>query len=736
MPAFIIYLLKVSAWLVPFYLLYLALFRRFTFFNLNRYYLLATLLLSFVLPLVHYSIIDRQIVEVAAPKKMMLPAVDAGTIFTEDEIINPVTAAVPASGFVTWHNLLLAIYIAGFAWFFLRLCAGLWRVRCLIRGSRVVKQGRLRLALTHSATAPASFFNYILIPESLLGHAEFPAIMAHETAHVSKKHSADLLVCGIAKAVLWFNPFIWLHRRSLQEVHEFEADQAAAKQLNVKQYAGLLLQLAAIGQPALLNAFSIKPVKTRIQMLFTPKTNFMKRFAYLSILPVTILLLMAFRNIIRKTEKVYQFKNDFVLMIDAGHGGKDPGAKGLNGLVEKDITLSLALQLKAQAEAAGIKVVMTRSEDKSMTLQERTQLAATENASLIMNLHVSATGNERDLKNGIEFYAGQNNNPAFATASLKAVTHLSKALQTVDGIKVNPNPLSRSLSIWMLKQAPCPSVLIECGYVNNVNDAAFLANEEKKTALAKALLTGVMEYSKTTETAAAASIQAADETPVLPLEAKITQLHTLQKTAYLLMDGKVPAYEALTSINPAKIKSYRYFMAGNEMAQSKYGAKAKTGALILETVGGKGDGAFADETEKQKWMVYANNHRRISQVEKYEHFTFTETPAGVPVDVYVIAEGPRPAVSSELPHQRIISCPANIASPMMRFWVDETEVSEAVFAKTINELNYTQYQVFSPGDAKGKSYYPAIGIRRTASVGSTKAFQHFFWNKIVTKEGC
>jgi N-acetylmuramoyl-L-alanine amidase len=501
MQQFFIWLLQVTAWFIPLYLLYLALFRRYTFFTTNRWYLLAVMILPLVLPLLRFTYIDSQIVEAFTAQPS--PTVQPGADMPAEQAAVQAPAAAPATAF-NWLPMLTIVYAAGFLWVFIPFVTGIFRLAGHIRRNGVTRQNGLRLVIAGPSQMPSSFFNYVFISPQLLGHPQLPVVLAHEKAHARLLHTADLLAAGLIKCLLWFNPFVWLHSRSLREAHEFEADRATVAGHDAAGYARLLLQFAGHAPSSILHPFSTRPVTTRINMLLTQKTFFMKRYAYLLLVPVLTLLLLAYGNISRHTKYVLKPGNDFVLMIDAGHGGNDPGAivPGTD-IEEKQINLALALQLKQQAEAAGIKVVMTRMADAAVPVKDRTEMAAREKASLILSLHTSMNIKTETPKSGIEFYAGLNNNPTYAKASLEAVNHLGRSLKKLDGISVAPSVMSRTASIWILKQAPCPSVLLECGYLNHAGDAAFLTSAEKREQMAKALLEGVLEYMKASHAAPA-----------------------------------------------------------------------------------------------------------------------------------------------------------------------------------------------------------------------------------------
>lgn len=87
--------------------------------------------------------------------------------------------------------------------------------------------------------------------------------------HVKLYHSVDRLLVKIAQITLWFNPFIYLYAKAVEENHEFEVDKAMANSTDKKLYADLLLHLSVAGQGLLYHSFSKIPLKKRIVMLFS-----------------------------------------------------------------------------------------------------------------------------------------------------------------------------------------------------------------------------------------------------------------------------------------------------------------------------------------------------------------------------------------------------------------------------------------------------------------------------------
>lgn len=190
---------------------------------------------------------------------------------------------------------------------------------------------------------------------------------------------------------------------------------------------------------------------------------------------------------LKKYSEVY----DKIVVLDAGHGGKDPGAGAENYRIEEaDITLKLLLYLKDLLEKnTDIKVFCTRTEDVYPTLQERADLALGLEADLFISWHCNAA--ESKKRNGTEmfFNAEQGKEDAFNSRSFAKLCQekLVAALGTKDGGMANRQDLH------IVRRATMPVVLIETAYMSNENDLKLLKDEEKLQIAANAIYEAVLE---------------------------------------------------------------------------------------------------------------------------------------------------------------------------------------------------------------------------------------------------
>jgi N-acetylmuramoyl-L-alanine amidase len=221
------------------------------------------------------------------------------------------------------------------------------------------------------------------------------------------------------------------------------------------------------------------------------------------------------------TDTIYaapQAKGRPIVVIDAGHGGRDPGATSVSGQVnEKDLTLALARELRDDLVKRGrVRVAMTRSDDRYLTLEERAAVARRLDAALFVSLHIDSAPNA--LARGATVYS-LSDVASDAEAAQLAVTEnqgadsgssggsvqamLSDlAMQSQMGasadlaarlvskasgrLGLRPNP-HRFASFHVLRRAEAPAVLFEAGYISNADDEVLLRTPEQRSKIALAL---------------------------------------------------------------------------------------------------------------------------------------------------------------------------------------------------------------------------------------------------------
>ncbi len=173
-----------------------------------------------------------------------------------------------------------------------------------------------------------------------------------------------------------------------------------------------------------------------------------------------------------------------LVVIDAGHGGNDPGAMSAGGFREKDINLQVAQRVATLLSQKGIGVLMTRQDDRFIELEERADLANRRNADLFVSIH-SDSNPDRGRQGFTVFVARSASRDAY-----RAADGISGAM-TATG---SDSHGIREADYRVLVNTSAPAVLIEIGYLSNSQDASRLRNPAWQNRLAQAIATGILEY--------------------------------------------------------------------------------------------------------------------------------------------------------------------------------------------------------------------------------------------------
>lgn len=291
MGLFFIYSLKVAFCLIAFYLLFKLLLGKETFHSFNRLVLLLVMVVSILLPWVK--------VTTAEPT-----AIAEGMISIESAIASTEVVDSETPDGLTAIQLLFIIYIIGIAVFFLREVVSVFSLIRLIRrgtpltaGQAGVSQRGVQVVLMKDEIAPFSWFRHVVLSEK--DFRENPReILTHELAHIRLGHSWDVAVCNLLIIFQWWNPAAWLLKRELQNVHEFEADEAVIKRgVDAKQYQLLLIR-KSVGERlfSMANNLNHQSLKKRITMMTTKKSSPWQKAKVLVALPMAALAVAAFAN--------------------------------------------------------------------------------------------------------------------------------------------------------------------------------------------------------------------------------------------------------------------------------------------------------------------------------------------------------------------------------------------------------------------------------------------------------
>ncbi|WP_419700132.1 TonB family protein [Mucilaginibacter sp. NFX135] len=278
------YLLLVNIYLVLFYVFYVLLLRKETFFQLNRIYLVTAALLSFVIPMIQADWVQN----------LFITQQVKYTIYSSPVIIysfKPVAASRISIG-----QILAVLYGTGILFLSVRL---IWQ---LIKLKRVINQPQ--------ATAAYSFFGTVRLDEASSNNT---IIEAHEQVHAQQWHSADVMLIELVMIVNWFNPVVYMYRFAIKHIHEYIADRQAVQAGTNKAEYALLLLSQTFESPAhqLVNPFfNHSLLKQRIIMLQKNKSQRISLIKYGLSAPLFILMLILSSATINNSKPVSVINNN------------------------------------------------------------------------------------------------------------------------------------------------------------------------------------------------------------------------------------------------------------------------------------------------------------------------------------------------------------------------------------------------------------------------------------------
>jgi len=273
MEALFIYGIKSSGLIGMFYLAYIILLRKETFFNSNRWFLLAGLITSVVLPLIVFT----KIVWVnPSPTN-----IDWSKI--------PVTNPIENEAFeINWYIVFGIVYSIGILVFLMKFAFDFYSLSKVLKGKTIQQQADYKFINVTENVSPFSYFNYIVYNSSLYSVTELENILEHEKVHSSQNHTIDVLISRLFCITFWFNPFVWLYKKAIIQNLEFIADSEASKNiLDKKAYQFTLLKITTHENcVAITNHFYQSLIKKRIVMLNKNQSNKRNYWKYALVFPL------------------------------------------------------------------------------------------------------------------------------------------------------------------------------------------------------------------------------------------------------------------------------------------------------------------------------------------------------------------------------------------------------------------------------------------------------------------
>lgn len=279
------YLLEANLYLILFYGFYRLFLHRETFYALNRYYLIFSSILAFILPFFQLGFLKEEIVSNYS-----------GYIQIEE----------PVSSFNT-ANALLLFYLAISIVLTLKVLWGLRHIAKLMKSVDKSKENGITFIEIKDSKMAFSFFNLLFIDPEM---NQKSTVLKHEMVHIKQKHSLDILLFELVQISSWFNPVIYFIKNDIRLVHEYLADEATTKKDIAKyDYALFLIQNSYGNQEVTLSNhfFNSSLLKNRISMLNQKKSAKWARLKLLFIIPLTAFMLCLSTTAFTKDYGTIQF---------------------------------------------------------------------------------------------------------------------------------------------------------------------------------------------------------------------------------------------------------------------------------------------------------------------------------------------------------------------------------------------------------------------------------------------
>ena len=209
---------------------------------------------------------------------------------------------------------------------------------------------------------------------------------------------------------------------------------------------------------------------------------------------MTLLLLVGMIIVSKKLSQLVTSENvqakKVVVVIDAGHGGHDPGKVGVNDALEKDINLQIAEKVKKYLEKNEIEVVMTREDDvmedtKLEDMKKRVALINKTKPVITVSIHQNSYSDPNVKGAQVFYFTG-------SEVSKEAASLMQEELRKIDS--ENIRQIKGNNEFYMLKKTELPTIIVECGFLSNPGEAEKLVSEEYQEQMAQAICSGIMTW--------------------------------------------------------------------------------------------------------------------------------------------------------------------------------------------------------------------------------------------------
>jgi len=527
MEALFIFIAKSGGLLVLFYCAYYFLLRKETFFSSNRWFLLAGLVTSVVLPFVVYTKtvwVDPTPV-LANNFQINIPQANAATPFTID-----------------WNLTLLAVYAIGFLALVIKFAVDFYSLNSVLKGKKVKQQADFKFVDINENIAPFSYFDYIVYNSSLYSASELESILEHEKVHSEQNHTIDVLVSRIFCVLFWFNPIIWLYKKAILQNLEFIADNEAAQKISDKKaYQYTLLKITTHENcVAITNHFYQSLIKKRIIMLNKKQSKKRNSWKFYVILPalVAFVLLFQVEVIAKEKQQIIKDLSGEIKSVDVYKIKKNATDAELKEIKEKlksihNIVFEVSdIKRNAENDLTSLKIDIKNGDQISQSIQ-------TGGTQPIKDFGIIVT-TDKDGNKKVGFHTGDETNQKSSAG---------KTITIKQNINSNPNPDKNAKN-------------------NHIDDKNASASTGTNT-----VTTAATSYSYNVNT---------DTKNGTVITVSSGGDNAQKSEPLIIVDGIVISSDVnIQELNELNIKSINVYK-GPE-ASKKYGEEGKNGVIVVET---------------------------------------------------------------------------------------------------------------------------------------------------------
>ena len=563
METLLFYLLRVSISAAVLYGCYKLFISKTTFYSTNRILLLAVFALTLIIPLFTIQLPEINWFQQSETEITNLSVLENVTV------INETPDTLPAKE-IPWQSILLIAYLTGAGICLLRYAAGSIRMMLIIRSARKVTMpdGNILYISEHNI-APFSWMHYMVISKKDFTE-DNADIIRHEQAHVAHRHSIDLTLVDMYCIVFWFNPFTWLLRNELRNVHEYQADAAVLENRNDYREYQLLLIRHCVGEHkfSAANNFEFNNLQKRIQMIMKTKSSNKMKWLYSSLLTATAMALL-----ILSVDKLQANEP-----LKAEKGMQDVQAITSNNLLIQDTTnknstlyvkpLSKTVPTKAEFESFknpkkyGVWINEKKVQNKELNNYKNTDFKQLSISKLYPN---AKKGKSYDYQVDLmtnDYYDNYIKQPQKKKQDLTA----AKSLVILDGNEITHDVMNKINT-------------------NDIQSVTILKEKSATDKYGEKGKNGVIEITLKNQVSGSNEIPAESKKSISPFEGKL-ELYPKNpiSNSLIILDGRPISKEVMNNLKQEEIESVSVLK--NKSATAIYGEKGKNGVVLITTKSG------------------------------------------------------------------------------------------------------------------------------------------------------